>query len=767
MSAQAGADIAGEGGGSETSIADMLAMLRRRWILIACITLTASAVAIGYGMSLPNLFDAVATVLIDPRKKTIVKDADVVSELPADTPTMESEVEVLASKSNMSRVIDLLDLRHDPEFNTESLTNKILRKLGLRHSRPVDAPQHARNHESPYLAGEPERDEVLDVLGMHLKVQRRRNTYLIEVIATSKDPVKAARIANVLVDSYLKQQLEIKTRATGTASGWLEQKLDVLRQRLVESERAVAMFKAEHGLIDTEHGQRLEDRQIARLMEQVVVARTQLAETRAKYAQVQKLINTPGARGAAADVLDSHTVRLLKDQLVKVTRREAELETRYGPRHPEILKIKAELKDVEKQIEIEVDQILANYKSAYEVAEQRERSLTQQLDELKSTQAVINDASVKLRELEREAGATKAVYEGFLARSKQTAEHQSMQLIDARLVEAATVPLAPAGPKRKKIAAMGLIGGLVVSLGLVFLFEMMAPGLARPEEFEAAMQLPHLGSLPDQSTVVAGNPMRANRLILARPEGPFAEAVRSVRHALDERWRNGQGRMVMLASALPGEGKTAVASNVALHYSLTGTRTLLIDCDMRRASLTRSFLPHPVEFGLFECMTQRRPIEQAILRDHATGLCFLPAHGAAPPTVSVPEMLASPALEGILLRLRRQFDVIIVDCPPILPVIDARIIADHVDQIVFIAKWRAVPKEQIRRALRLISVNGNKLTGFAINQIDQSALGAAYGYGPSAYRAGRRRPTKTASLVKPTFARGEPAFAGMPARSPA
>jgi polysaccharide biosynthesis transport protein len=594
MSTSANAEMAGEEQGGGMGLGDILAMLRTHALMIVLLTIVATGLAATIAWTTPPTYEATSTVLVDPRKKTIVKDAEVISELPADTPTVESEVELLNSKTTMALVIERLDLRHDPQFNTEALRHKLMRKFGLKRTRPVDLPQLPHNQEVN-AENDPDRDEVLDVFAKNVKVQRRRNTYLIEVIASANDPVLAARIANAVVESYLKQQLSNKSKVTGQASDWLEQKLEGLRQKVVDSDRLIAKFKAANGLIDTEHGQRLEDRQIARLMEQLVLVRSQVAESRAKYDQVQALAKIPGARGAASDVLHSHSIHLLKDQLAKVTRREAEMETRYGPQHPEMLKIRAEIRDVEKQIGIEVTQIIASYKGTFEIADGRERELNQQLESLKSGQAATNEAGVQLRDLEREAAANKALYESFLTRFKQMVEHQSLQVADSRMVEAATVPLVPAAPKKIKIVGMGFAGGLGLALAIVIALEMMQPGLARPEDFERATQLAHLASIPEiemKPNMKARSRQLTSRIILAQPEGQYAEAVRAMRHAVDLRWRSGQGRTIMFASSMPEDGKSSLASNLAIHYASTGERVLLIDGDLRRSNLTRRWHLH-------------------------------------------------------------------------------------------------------------------------------------------------------------------------------
>ena len=181
------------------------------------------------------------------------------------------------------------------------------------------------------------------------------------------------------------------------------------------------------------------------------------------------------------------------------------------------------------------------------------------------------------------------------------------------------------------------------------------------------------------------------------------------------------------------------------------------DCLVRDGAVHRSdnLRERELELGLFDCLVERLPIERAILREKATGMCFLPAHGAVPPAASIPNMLTSPAMAGVLNRLRQQFDVIVIDSPPILPVVDARILAEYVDQILYVVKWRVTAKDVAQRGLHLMALNGAKFTGFVINQVPKSELGATYGYGPASYRSGRRQIAKPKPIAKPAFARGQ------------
>lgn len=216
--------------------------------------------------------------------------------------------------------------------------------------------------------------------------------------------------------------------------------------------------------------------------------------------------------------------------------------------------------------------------------------------------------------------------------------------------------------------------------------------------------------------------MRHARLMIAEPKGMFAEAIRGMRREIDVRRDRQSPTVILVASSLPGEGKTLVASNLAHTYALTGVRTLLIDADLRKANLTRALLSRLPGRGLRDTLERGGSMETAILRDHATGLCYLPSVGATPVTTQASELLSSPRLAQGLAQLRRHFDVIVIDAAPLLPVVDARILADQADQIVFVMAWRKTPKKLAQRAVKCLGRNERKIAGFVLNQVDPGEL---------------------------------------------
>lgn len=724
----------GESGGA-FSVDRALSAVRKRFKLVAAMPVVA-AIFVGLVVwTIPNRYEASAIVQIDPRQKSITNIDSVLSDIKGDQASIESEVEIAKSRPIILKVIETLDLRNDPEFAGSSLKDRVLAKIGMA-STPTDAdriPPRARDEIADILktgeaaASSPQKDEVADAFLQKLKVTRVRNTLLIDIHFMAREASKAAQIANTIAEIYIKDQLDSKVRASSNASDLLEAKIEEMRKKVSDAEHRVETWKAEHNVFDSE-GQVLSEKQLARQMEQTVIARNTTSEAKAKYEQAQKLARTGDTGTALVEVLQNNTIRLLKEQLSNVSRKKAELTTKYGPKHPDILKVQAEVADVEARIRLEIDRVVANFKNEAEVAEDREQQLVRSLTQLKQQQVQSRETGVDLKALEREAATSKQLFETLLARYKQTTETQGFQLADVRIIEKADAPQYPASPKRKQLVGMASAGGLILGIALAVLLDLMQPGISRQDDIERVFDVAHLSSVPTP-TANQGllTPAKAVRLVVAEPAGLYADAIRGARRELDMRRTSNAPRIILVTSSIAGEGAELIASNLAHNYAMTGSRPLLIDGDMRLQLLTRQ-LANQRQAGLLDRLLARQPLEPAILRDGVTGLNFLPAARPGPMQGSIPETLNSNAMAEALAGLKTRFDTIIIAVPPLLPVIDGRILADYADQIVFVVAWQKTPKQLAKSALKTLGLNSSKLAGVILNDVAPEALNETRGW---------------------------------------
>ena len=317
-------------------------------------------------------------------------------------------------------------------------------------------------------------------------------------------------------------------------------------------------------------------------------------------------------------------------------------------------------------------------------------------------------------ELARHGGsASDQVFQSLLEQVIQTS-----RLPGVRIIERAEEPLRPVGPHRRIIILLATASGLLLSIGGALMLDRAAPRPARPEEIQEELSCPYLSSI-GAASMDSDNAQGANaaRLVVAEPTGEYAAAILGARQSLE--WKHGPGvkRVVLVVSSLAGEGAETFASNLAHHIALTGPAPLLIDADLQNRALSSQLAPS-AKSGLQDKLAIGRRSEEAILRDTATGLCFLPA-GELPDTEEMrpSEILALPAFAETISRLRSHFPMIVIAAPPLLASSDARIIADHVDQIVFVNAWHETSPRLARRALTTFGANSRKVVGAVLTGI--------------------------------------------------
>ena len=716
---------------------DLIAITRRRLKLICTVIAVCLGFTIGATFMLPNQYVGTATIQLEPRGKKIVEIDSVIKDLKGDTPTIESEVEIVRSTAILSQVADILKLRTDGEFTAPSNFTRILQSIGLSSARPAGPRTTTisdNNTGFDYLGASPkpgttapQQDDLTLALAKRLKVYRVRNTLLINIEFESRSPAKAAQIANTIAEVYIRTQLKAKRRANSEATTLLRSRVEGLRRDLTIAETKLERFKSANNIFDSE-GHLLFERQLTREMEAIVRVRDETARAQAKYEQARRLMLQGNARESVADVLQSPMIRLLRDGLSKALRNQAELQTKYGPRHPEMEKSSADVAKAQNNLTAEINKIIKNLRTEYLVARQRQEQLESHLQRLKSEVGTGKEAQGAYRELLREVSATKQLYEAMLGRMKQVAETTTLQFADARIIQRADIPAKPSGPKRKKLVLLAFAGSLALSFGLALLLEFAQPGFVRPEDVERALDLPQIAAFPLLSDDTRPEPpLRPMRLMLSEPDSAFAESTRALRYEIDARRPHDATRLIMIASALPDEGKSIVASNLAHYMALSGTRTLLIDGDLRRGKLSET-LGLNAQPGFLEAITNNTDPLEFVLTDKTSGLHVLPAMFERHGTISAPELLSQRGLQGALDQLRPHFDNIIIDAPPLLPVVDARLLANYTDQIVLVMTWRKTPKDIAKRALKLLGRNQSKVTGVVINRVDPAEHRIGLGY---------------------------------------
>ncbi|MEM7429134.1 MAG: polysaccharide biosynthesis tyrosine autokinase [Pseudomonadota bacterium] len=736
---------------------ELFAIVRRRAVMIATVTILVALAGLIYAMQLVPLYTSSASVLVDPRRTSVVDTKSVVSGIGKDSSAIDSEAELIKSASVARRVVQKLDLAD--EFGRDTQRAPTIMESLIRTARdilsrdPVERNFKGRNA----LVNDPVQRAAM-VLRNNVSVSRKEWTYVISVSFTDADPLFAAQVANAFADEYLVDQLEAKYEATRRANAWLFGRLEELRTKVRESERAVETFKADNNIIAAK-GTDLNDQQIAKLSEQLILARAETAQKRAKFKQLLEVTKKGGETNSFADRLQSQVIGTLRTKVTELRRVLADLRAKYGSRHPRVQSTRAQLADVTAQIRAEAKRVLAASRNDYNIALSREQSIESSLNDLKGEKTANSPASIRLRELEREAQADRQLFEAFLTRFKEVSQQQSLQTAESRIIERASVPKVPSKPKKRSIAGFSLILGLAIGCAFAFILEKLDSGFRTPDAVERALRVPVLASVPQPSedlplgwlarfltrllNALSLQRWRSSkrslkkraelaRLAIDQPLTTFAEAIRSLRMEIRYLTADDQLNVLAVTSSLPQEGKSTLASNIAQQAAASGKKVLLVDMDLRRPALTPIYAP-TAKAGVVELIRGTAEPRDVFVFDRNTGLYFVPAVRSLSAS-EASEVLSSEQTGAMLDWARQEFDLVIIDTAPLLPVVDGRAVVSHSDAVVMVVQWEKTDRAAVQAALSRTPGIEEKLAGVVLNNVleDQARY---YDYYNIGYRA--------------------------------
>ncbi|CAN5153095.1 polysaccharide biosynthesis tyrosine autokinase [soil metagenome] len=723
------ADAANEIGFPKLDLRRYLAMFRRRARAFLITALIVLAAAVVITLQATPRYTATAEVMLDSRKQNVVDVQQVMPGLTADTSVVDTEVEVLRSRGLAEKVVDKLGLVSDPEFNP------YLRKPGgFASLRGIfgDKPQIG----SPEQQRIKQREAAIDAVERRLKVSRSGLTYVISIQFESDSPKTAAAVANSFAENYVTAQLDTKFEATQRASQWLNSRLDGLRTQVEAAESQVQQYKAANGLLSSE-GATLTEQDISNLNKQIADARANQAEQEARLSTARSQM----ARGSSGDdlgeALNSPVIQQLRGQRAEVSQRVADMEGRYGPRYPELSKAQRQLADIDSQIRSEIQRVISNLTAQAQVARGRTASLEGSLSRARGTLASNNGASVRLNELERNAESVRTLYQSFLDRFKQTTAQQGIEQSDASVLSRAKTPSVPSAPNVPVSLFLGVVAALVAGLAVLIILELLDTGFSTSLDIEQGLDLPNLASLPLLSSTVSSaiaKRIPPTRYVVEKPLSAFAEGFRNLRTSLLASVPGEGSRVISITSSLPREGKTTTSICLARTMALAGDSVVVVDCDLRRRNLHRASQHEPT-LGLLEALSGQAPLDRCLMRDDLTNAVFLPIAKSDP---VIEDVFGSPAMDDLLVELRKRFKFVLLDTAPVLAIADTRILAPKSDGTLFLTRWRHTHRNAVLAGLRQLQSVGAPITGVALTQVNVREQ-ARSGYGDAGYYYGANK----------------------------
>jgi succinoglycan biosynthesis transport protein ExoP len=708
--------------------------LGREWRLIALVTGLSIILGATYIAISPARYTAQADMIIDTKRVTWTQTEMSSENRTVEDASVDSEIETTRSEKVATAVIQRLHLTEDPEFVGAGAG---LRRRIFSLFKLTERPEQ-----------EPSNDELirraLDTVRNNLRVTRLGRSYIEQIAYTSLDRAKAAKIANAFADAYIEDQIQAKFEATRRASEWLEERISELRQQASNAYKAVQDFKSENSIIIGVDGKLASELELDQLGIALAKARADTSQARARLDRISRVLEQRSDKESfdipdpvVTDALSNPVITRLRQQFLDDQNKESEWRARYGSDHQAARNLRAEMAALQRAIWDEISRIAESYKSELQIAKSQEESIDKRMMEVFQKSGATRQSQVRLRELETSANTYRGIYETFLSRFTQSVQQQSFPSTEARVVTAASPPGSPSSPKIALTIALAALCGLGLGMMSAFAREQMSRQVHTRTQLETLLGTSCLAVLPafSKQKTVAGKLRAAQDAGVFRqmsevaPFSATAEALRYIKVAIDLHPTG--GKVIGVVSALPGEGKTTVAAGFAAFVAKSSARTLLIDADLRNPSMTRS-LGYAGVPGLLDMVANKSDFCDLVVTDSKLKFDFLPSSTHIKPSNSC-DILNSPAMKDMLRAAKNDYDYVLVDLPPILPVVDVKAAAHLFDAFVLVVEWGSTSTEEILRAVNTSPIVSERLLGAVLNKANEAVMRRFEGYSDRRY----------------------------------
>jgi capsular exopolysaccharide synthesis family protein len=702
-------------------------LYKHKWLIAAIV---AVSLAIGFVGTLltPRVYTASTTLEIDREATNVVglNEAQPVDRLARDQEFFQTQYGLLKSWSLAQRVAQSENLGSDPA---------LMKALGVR-----------RRHVRP---GAGANDWAVGFLQGGLGVYPVRDSRLVRLTFDSPDPALSARIANAFADNFIASNLQRRFDASSYARDFLEQQLAQLKAKLEDSERQLVAYATQQQIIqvaepspgkDSPLPQSLSATNLGALNTDLTTAKANLVQVTERY---RAALAAPGF--AAPELLADPTITELRQEQVKLTIQYSEQLKVYKPDYPDMLQLKGQLDDVNRQLAAAADTIRGSLKTQLTAAQQQVNALQGQVDGLKGAVLDERNREIQYNILQREVDTTRTLYEGLLERYKEIGVAGGITSNNISVVDRARPPGGPSKPQPEHNLMVAGVTGLGAGVLLAFLLEALDQAVRKPADVESKLGLPVLGTVPLLQKGV--QPMEA----LADLRSPFSEAYHSIRSNLAFATNDGAPRVLAITSARPEEGKSTTAFALAQGFARAGLRALLVDLDLRNPS-QHKVLGADNRVGASSLLTGAVRLQGAVQPSDWPNLFLIPS-GPLPPSPA--ELLIGPRLVAFIKEAMEHFDIVILDGPPVMGLADAPLIASVAAGAVLTIEAGRTSRAQARAAIKRLRQGNARLFGAILTKFD--ARRTAYGYGYAYayayeydYQYGRKDAPPTVAAARPT-----------------
>ena len=633
---------------------------------------------------------------------------------------METQVKLLQSESLLEHVIDKLKLQQQRPAGWRALTSRL-----------------------------PQKEELIRNIQRNLTVRTSGNSHLLEVLYESPDPKGAADFANTLVSEFIELSQEARWKSAEGTAEWLTNHLNIMKVQLEQSEAQLQDYARTSGLTFTSEKENLAENRLKELQDELSKAQADRIASQAK---------SEGAKSKPADslpeILEDPTMRDYRQKLAELQRQYAELSATLTPEHYRVQRVQAQINELKFAMLTERNNVLRRIGNEYTAALRRETLLSKAHAEQEKVVADQSEKAIHYDTLKRDVDSNRRLYEVMLQRVKEASLASAMRDSNVLVVDRAKPPILPYRPNLPVNSAIGLFSGMLLGFGFVLLRERVDRRISAPGDAQVYLDLPELGVIPlDETAITSQNTNRPqpHRTAASLPSGGafrsslgdcpelatwkrkpslVAECTRTTLTSILLPIQNGEGpQVIVFTSPCAGDGKTTVASNLSIAMAEIGRKVLLIDGDLRRPRLHKVFGASN-SWGFSDLLWTNTsldtvPIADMVRETEVSGLCLLPGGSCG---VTPSNLFYSPQMLRLLKRLRTEFDMILIDAPPMIHLADARVLGRLADGVILVIRAGQTTTESALFASQRFAEDGTRVLGTVLNSWNPKTS-RHYGYG--------------------------------------
>jgi succinoglycan biosynthesis transport protein ExoP len=708
--------------GGKRTLGDALRQLwRRRW-LVGLGTLAGAAITAAGAWSIPTQYVAETRLLVGIQGPRALDVQAFVADVSPDAERVQSEAFILQSRDIARQVVDQLHLAQDPNFNSESQPSLLHYVQSVAELLPAGLLEwlHALGLEfdppAP-LAAEQRDDAVIARVLSRLDVSTLGRSHVLSIKAQAPDADTAAAIANAFAQGYLEHQRGEKIETVERVDKFLMDRIGELRDAVRLSDQAVQDYRRLYGLYksgstgstgNTGSTGSITSQQLTELNTQLIIAQSAKMQAAAQLQEAQQRGGGRLGDESVPEVLQSPVIAMLKQQLAESERHTSEKAAALGANHPSMRDARAASASISGRVAAEVAKIVDGLAREARATAARYDALLQNFERAKAEMGVVNDKSIQLDALERDAVVNRNLLQAALNRAKQTMGSADIMQANGRIISAAAAPDSPAFPPKILILILGALGSFLIAAFIALQLEGNDRTIRRAEQVESLTGMPVLAMVPKvRGRLVA-------QQVLRDPISPFSEAVRRLFVGVELSEAAVSPKILLVTSAVPAEGKSVMVASLGRQLAGSGKKVLLIDCDWRSPSLQRIFHCANAK-GLANLLAEDDVLlDDCLHRDAESGVDILPAGSWEPRLL---QLLASDRMAGLLGALSAEYDLLILDSPPVLVTADSLALCRLVEKVLFVVRWGHTRQEAVLEALKQLLDAQADIAGIAVSQV--------------------------------------------------